>query len=430
VPTTRAIPPTKGPLERQRVTVVSELDAGQGVLVDKTVLVGTSDVCDLRLTDPTVSRRHLTLSPAGIGVRVQDLESRNGTWLGEACISQAEVPAGAEIRIGGSLLRIERDVDGEASSSEGQAEEMPTGFGRFLGAAACLAPVYSRLERAAETSVTVLLEGESGTGKELLAEAIHERSTRQGRPFVVVDCGAVSETLLESELFGHERGAFTGADRARPGAFETANTGTVFLDEIGELGLSLQTRLLRVLDRKQVRRLGSQKVIDLDVRVIAATNRNLDREVEESRFRLDLFHRLAVLLIRVPPLREREGDVAELARHFVLAYGGEETILTPDLLGRLGVHTWPGNVRELRNYIERLTLLGEGDPPSPSAGVDPFSVAATSGFPYRKARAMALEAFTGAYVESMLARHGGNVTQAARAAGVARRYFQRLKQKD
>jgi transcriptional regulator with PAS, ATPase and Fis domain len=274
----------------------------------------------------------------------------------------------------------------------------------------------------------VLLEGESGTGKELIAEALHEQSARHDKPFVVVDCGAVTQGLLESQLFGHERGAFTGAERTSRGAFEVADGGTIFFDEIGELGLSLQTRLLRVLDRRQVQRVGAQQLIDIDVRILAATNRNLEREVEESRFRLDLFHRVAVVLVQVPPLRERAGDVELLARHFVRECGANPSILTDDVLSRLVAHGWPGNVRELRNHIERLVLFGEV--PAATSDGQPSNAleqAAASGLPYRQARATVLRTFTEKYVESMLERHDGNVSQAARAAGVARRHFQRLK---
>jgi transcriptional regulator with PAS, ATPase and Fis domain len=426
--TTTQIEPVWAPLERLRAVVVSGPDPGLAVVVDRNVLAGTSDLCDLRLTDRTVSRRHLTLSPGGVGVRVRDEDSRNGTWFQDCRIVEAEVPAGAEIRLGATVLRIERDTSGAAGDRPPEPAEARAAFGRFLGSAPCLRVVYDSLERAAQSDVTVLLEGESGTGKELVAEGLHELGARRSGPFVVVDCGAVAEGLLESELFGHERGAFTGADRSRVGAFEAADGGTIFLDEIGELGLSLQSRLLRVLDQRQVRRLGSQRVIPVDVRVIAATNRNLEREVEESRFRLDLFHRIAVILIRVPPLREREGDVELLARHFVGACGASPSILTSDVLSRMTAHSWPGNVRELRNYIERLVLLGEGGAGLAGGGApDPLGRAAVSGLPYRQARAQVLQSFTERYVEHMLASHGGNVSAAARSAGVARRHFQRLK---
>lgn len=425
--TTFAMSPVAGPRERLRVVVASGPDAGQGVTVVRSVLVGTSDVCDLRLTDRTVSRRHLTLEPWGVGLRVRDQGSRNGTWLDEARLVEAEAPPGVEVRIGATVLRIEQVFEEDEAADRAAPER--TGFGRFLGAAPSLAPVYDQLERVAPSRATILIEGESGTGKELLAEAIHEQSPRAGASFVVVDCGSVSGNLLESELFGHERGAFTGADRVRVGAFEAAQGGTVFLDEIGELEMSLQTRLLRVLDRRQIRRLGSQRVIEVDVRVVAATNRNLDREVEESRFRLDLFHRLAVVLIRVPPLREREGDVERLARYFFGLYGRPDQELSDDVLARMRSHSWPGNVRELRNHVERLSLLGEAaEPITTGARSDPILSAATSGLPYRQARAQVLESFTERYVRDMLDRHDGNVSQAARAAGVARRHFQRLKQ--
>lgn len=428
--TTTQIEPIWAPLERLKATVLSEPDAGRSIVVDGTILVGTSDLCALQLTDRTVSRRHLTLSPGGVGVKVRDENSRNGTWFQDSRIVEAEIPPGAEIRLGASFIRIERDTSGESAEDHAGRREQPTSFGRFLGASSCLRPVYESLERAAGSDATVLLEGDSGTGKELIAEGLHEASGRANGPFVVVDCGAVSENLLESELFGHERGAFTGAERTRVGAFEAAHGGTVFLDEIGELGLSLQTRLLRILDQRTVRRLGSHKVLDLDVRVIAATNRNLEREVEESRFRLDLFHRIAVVLIRVPPLRERDGDIELLARHFVGVCGANPSILTEDVLARMAAHGWPGNVRELRNYIERLALLGEGAVQLTSGGsTNPLEQAASSGLPYRKARAQVLESFTERYVEFMLARHSGNVSAAARASGVARRHFQRLKSK-
>jgi DNA-binding NtrC family response regulator len=241
---------------------------------------------------------------------------------------------------------------------------------------------------------------------------------------VVVDCGSLPEALAESELFGHERGAFTGADRRRIGAFEQAARGTIFLDEIGELPLALQTRLLRALESRRVRRVGGAEWIPLDVRVIAATNRALENEVEAGRFRLDLFHRLAVVLIRVPSLRERPSDVPVLARAFAERLG-KGVAFDDVLLARLASHAWPGNVRELRNYVERQAVMGDAtlEAIRTSGGADP----ATSGLPFRQARDAAVERFTEKYVTDMLARHGGNVSAAARAAGIARRYFQMLK---
>lgn len=436
--TTLAIPPADAPHESLVVKVVSEGDVGGELVVDRQVLIGTSEVCDLKLSDRTVSRRHISVTPSELGVRVIDLESRNGTWLASARVSNVEIPPGSELRIGNTSLRVERQPRGvEPVTEGGEATEESGGYGRFLGKARCLAPLYKRLHKVASSDATVLIEGESGTGKELLAEAIHDQSPRAGGPFVVVDCGALAATLLESELFGHERGAFTGADSVRIGAFEGAHSGTIFLDEIGELSLPLQTRLLGALDRRQIRRLGGQRMIELDVRVVAATNRNLDREVEESRFRLDLFHRLAVALIRVPPLRERTGDVELLARHFLgqLRHAGEE-LLSPEILGRLRSHPWPGNVRELRNHVEGLALFGEdmeelrrGQASSSRTASDIVRSAIADGLSYQQVRARMLEMFTDTYVEVMLESHGGNISRAAEAAGVARRHFHRLKTK-
>jgi len=429
---TDVLPPIEGPSATLRLVVVEGPDAGSSVVLEGPVLIGTSESCDLRLSDPTVSRRHAAVAPAAGGVRVRDEDSRNGTFIGAVRVRDADVAAGAELRVGTTLLRIESSASIAAAASgapPAPAAITAAAFGRFLGRAPVLVPMYARLERAAAGDSTVLLEGESGSGKELLAEALHEQGPRAGGPLVIIDCGSVPETLIESELFGHERGAFTGADRARAGAFEQADGGTIFLDEIGELPLGMQTRLLRVLDRRQLRRVGGSETRSVDVRVVAATHRSLEREVEDGRFRLDLYHRLAVVLVRVPPLREREGDVELLARHFVTSWNARpDDVLGPDTLERLRRQAWPGNVRELRNQIERLVLLGDAaewaraSAPLP-AGVDP----ATSGLPYRQARALALETFSMRYAEDMLGRHANNVSRAARAAGVARRHFQRLK---
>ena len=413
---------------RVRLVIVNGDDAGRELFVDGSVVVGSSETCDLQLHgDPGVSRRHLLVEPSVIGVRVRDQQSLNGTWQGAARLNDAELAEGSEIRVGATILRFERAE--RAPRTRANPVRTHKEFGRFQGAAPVLTPLYEILERAAQSDATVLLEGESGSGKELLAEAVHERSARRAGPFVVVDCGSVPETLIESELFGHERGAFTGADRARAGAFETANGGTIFLDEIGELPLSMQPRLLRVLDRREVRRIGAAKYIPIDVRFVAATHRNLDREVEAGRFRLDLYYRLAVAIARVPPLRERGDDIELLARHFLKAYDGAPEVLTSEVLGRMNASPWPGNVRELRNHIERLVLLGDTLASVQQKEPSPFA-AASSGLPFRRARALALEAFTADYVTDMLARHGGNVSHAAVAAGIARRYFQMLKKSE
>ncbi len=421
---TRAASPLSGSLT---LRVVAGPDLGKRIEVDDEVLVGTSEACDLVLTDPTVSRRHASFTPSAAGMRVRDQGSKNGVLAHGLVLGDAEVPAGAELVLGNTRLAV---TPAAASIRLRAPLTSRESFGRFVGAAPSLQRMYAQLERAAPSDATILLEGASGTGKELLAEAIHENSPRQGKPFIIVDCGTLSETLVESELFGHEKGAFTGADRRHLGAFESANGGTVFLDEIGELPLPMQTRLLRVLEQRHVRRVGGNDRLPIDVRVVAATNRNLEREVDEGRFRLDLFHRLAVLLVRVPSLAERLSDLPRLARHFATGFGRADAF-DDAALERAMRHTWPGNVRELRNWVERLVLLGEaaGAMPTPRAASDAssFEAIAAADQPYRIARARALETFTDTYVAQMLARHGGNVSAAARAAGIARRYFQRLK---
>jgi two-component system response regulator GlrR len=300
-----------------------------------------------------------------------------------------------------------------------------------------LRATFALLERAAATTATVLLDGETGTGKGAMAEAIHVESARKDKPFVVVDCAALSPTLLDSELFGHERGAFTGADRARAGAFEEADGGTVFLDEIGELPLELQPKLLRVLENREVRRVGQNTRRPIDVRLIAATNRDLRAEVNAGRFRADLYYRLAVVKITAPPLRARPDDLPALVRAMLTAMAAtpeELAALTgPDVMARLAANAWPGNVRELRNYLERSLVL-QGPAPLAGAGSTAAALAAPPtaalaidpSVPYALARRRMLDGFERAYAEAVLAAHDGKVAAAARAAGIARFSFYRL----
>jgi len=283
---------------------------------------------------------------------------------------------------------------------------------------------FALLERVAATEATVLLEGETGTGKELAAAAIHDAGPRTADPFVVVDCGSIPDNLLESELFGHERGAFTGAEKSRAGAFEEAHGGTIFLDEIGELPLPLQPALLRVLEERSVRRVGSRSARkSVDVRVVAATNRDLRAEVNAGRFRGDLFYRLAVLRVRLPSLRDRLEDLPLLVETLLRRLGA-----TPDakrrltrsaFLRSLRRHSWDGNVRELRNYLERALVFGPPEP-SDAAATDP-------GFNASKRRA--IEAFEREYLAELIAGHDENVTAAAKTAGINRVTLHRLLRK-
>jgi DNA-binding NtrC family response regulator len=307
--------------------------------------------------------------------------------------------------------------------------------------------LYPLLERLAASDVAVIVEGETGTGKEVLAEALHEEGRRRDRPFVVFDCTAVPGNLLESALFGHEKGSFTGALQTREGVFEQANGGTLLIDEIGELDLSLQPKLLRALQRSEVQRVGGSRWIKVDVRVLAATRRDLDREVQAGRFRDDLFYRLHVARVALPPLRRRRGDIAVLARHFWLAMGGKEADLTSAILARFEDYAWPGNVRELYNAVARTLALGDlaqtdlRARPEPSDGSDGASASADEeaggegdvvaqvlalNLGLIESRERVVRDFERRYLRHTLDRHGGNVTRAAASAGVARRYFHQL----
>jgi len=293
-----------------------------------------------------------------------------------------------------------------------------------------MSALFATLERAAACDSTVLLQGETGTGKDVAAGSIHQESARRDGPFVVVDCGSIAPNLIESELFGHVRGAFTGATTDRAGALEAANGGTLFLDEIGELPLDLQPKLLRVLERREVKRIGGTEVCSVDVRIIAATNRNLRAEVNAGRFRADLYYRLAVLDIQLPPLREREEDLAALVGHMLEQLGVTDDpraapLRSPELLATLAQHPWPGNVRELRNYVERCIAFETQMPLQTPSVTDPMLLLDPRQ-PLRIARDRWTRFMERAYLQRLLELHGDNVAAAARAAGVDRVHLHRL----
>ncbi|MDB4934891.1 MAG: Response regulator of zinc sigma-54-dependent two-component system [Labilithrix sp.] len=420
--------------EGLRVVVVDGPDTGKAFVLEpdaSPALVGTSPVCELRLVDPTASRRHAALQSDGARWRVSDLGSTNGTWVDSVSVGTAWVQPGQFLRCGSTVLRIEADRTTFASTLSNAAR-----FGLVIGASHAMRRLYPLAERVARTRVPVIIEGETGTGKEVLAESLHEVGGSRG-PFVVFDCTTVSTQLVESELFGHERGAFTGAVATRPGVFEEANGGTLLIDEIGDLELPLQAKLLRVLDRGEVRRVGGRSVIKVDVRILSATRRDLDKAVSEGRFRDDLFHRLAVARLELPPLRERSGDVPLLVRHFARDLTGSADAIPPHVVARFEASPWPGNVRELRNAVARFVALGEDEPGAAAAPADDRETAGSAGpsvlveedfdLPFAVARRRAQARFERAYVERLLAKHGGSVTQAARASGIAARYFRLVK---
>jgi transcriptional regulator with GAF, ATPase, and Fis domain len=424
----------------RRVRVIEGPDAGKQFVLDPNapsrILLGTSPACSIRVTDPTVSRRHAALEPVGQRYRLTDLGSTNGTFVDSVAVLDAYLRGGEIVRIGATALQAELD---EANVDPEEVAPLPSAmrFGRVLGASVTMRRLYPLCERVAASTVPVIIEGETGTGKEVLAESLHQVSGRKG-PFVVFDCTAVSPNLMEASLFGHEKGAFTGAVASQIGLFEEAEGGTLLIDEIGDLDLPLQAKLLRVIDRSELRRVGGRRTIQVDVRVIAATRRDLDKAVAAERFRDDLFHRLAVARVELPPLRERHGDVPLLARHFAKEMAGAADMLTPEVLARFAEYAWPGNVRELRNAVARIVALGDtvqhsrwpAQSPPPSMGgqngdwLDTI-LAANGAFPI--ARRKVLDEFERRYVERILAAHDGNVSQAARASGLALRYFRLVK---
>ncbi|HVY45031.1 MAG TPA: sigma 54-dependent Fis family transcriptional regulator [Minicystis sp.] len=410
-----------------RIDVVSGPSAGLSrELPGPAARVGSGPGQDLVLADPAVSRHHLTLRIDDLGVRVVDAGSRNGTWLDGTRVLEAYARPDSSIAIGNSVLRLRLGTGYvELPLSPREA------FGALLGQSVAMRQVFTVLERVAPTAETVLVLGETGTGKELVAEAIHEESPRASGPFIVFDCSAVAPTLVESELFGHVRGAFTGAVEGRAGAFEEADGGTLFLDEIGELPLELQPKLLRALERREVRRVGANVAKKVDVRIVAATHRNLEELVSRGVFREDLYYRLAVVTVHLPPLRERPEDIPLLARHFArqLARGAPAAELPERTLAAFAGQAFPGNVRELRNAVARALSLGVlpggGDERRASAPslASPFAVDLS--VPLKVARDRIDEAFEREYVAQALEETGGNVSRAAELAGVNRKFIQR-----
>jgi DNA-binding NtrC family response regulator len=400
-------------LERATIQVVRGPDRGQNhELGLDSVLIGTSRRCDLVLHDPTVSAVHAEILVADHGFRIRDRESRNGLRLGGWPIHEAPLGPGMRLSLGETELRIRA---GQGTQSFDLA---PPGTAAGLVARSVkMRAVAAMLERFAASDLPLLIEGETGSGKEVAAQAVHELGPRAAGPFVIADCAALTASLFAAELFGHERGAFTGADVARPGLVEHAAGGTLFLDEIGELPLEQQVALLGVLERREVRRVGSARPIPVDVRVIAATNRNLAEEVRAGRFRQDLYYRLAVGRVRLPPLRERPEDLVVLAQRF----SDEHAVAIPgEVLQAFLRHDWPGNVRELRNAIALLAVRPEAlELGARSRGR--FDAEDGSGLlPLSEVRLRTRDQLERDYLQEALSRAQGNLTRAAELAGITR----------
>jgi DNA-binding NtrC family response regulator len=416
------------PVRTLSVKVVAGPDAGLSV-VDATepVTVGLAEGNQLRLTDPSVSRFHVELSRRGDKVLVRDLGSTNGTLVQGLVLLDAAVPPGTVLHLGHTQLEVGGGKTRSLELSEADA------LGPLKGQSPVMRALLARIDKAARSESAALLTGESGTGKELIARALHERGPRAKRPFITVDCGSLSPGLVASELFGHERGAFTGAERKHLGAFEQADGGTVFLDEIGELSMALQASLLGVLERQRFRRVGGSEDISVNVRVISATHRDLRAAVNAGTFRLDLFFRLAVVKLDVPPLRARVDDLELLIGHFLREAGSEtslEQLFPKDTLTALRAHQWPGNVRELRNLVESTLAMGETPPlelASPAAGTEPALPGPER--TYKDARAELLHRFEASYLAKLMAVTKDNVSAAARHAKMDRSHLIELLQR-
>ncbi len=442
-------PPRELRLDGFSLTVVEGPDVGRSFRPQSSeVSVGSAPGNDLVLNDPTVSRHHFSLLATTTGLLLQDLGSSNGTMVGDVRIERGYLQSGAWLRVGRTTLRINHEAEDicETLSQEDR-------FGPLLGASSGMRRIFAALPRIAQSESTVLLQGETGTGKGVLASAIHDGSARASGPFVVLDCTAIAPTLIESELFGHVKGAFSGALSNRAGAFEQAKGGTIFIDEIGELPLEMQPKLLRALEERTVKPVGGNERVRLDARVIAATNRDLRREVNNGTFRADLFYRLNIVRIRIPPLRERTGDVERLARHFYADFVPDRP-MPIELLERLRRQPWPGNVRELKAAVERALLFEDslsadlGSPELGSADLGlPLSERAPEGAPsgpapsapasglfdprlsFREAKQQASDEWERAYLQEVWTKAKGNVSEASRLVRMDRSHLRALLRK-
>jgi DNA-binding NtrC family response regulator len=396
--------------------------------------LGSHPANNVVLSDRGVSRFHCQLSTTGGAWRIADSGSLNGTRIDGTRVRDADLPMPVcRIELGDSIVRV--TALGSASDAE-----VPgwISFGALYGGSLAMRRLYALLDKLARSDANVLIEGESGTGKELVAAELAQRGRRADCPFVIVDCGAVSPNLIESELFGHVRGAFTGASRDRVGAFEAADGGTLFLDEVGEMPLDMQPKLLRALEAHDVRRIGENRVRKVDARVIAATNRRLEREVNHGRFREDLYFRLSVVSVRVPPLRERLEDLRTLVDVLLNAMSATEkaSLFTPQVLADMARYDWPGNVRELRNYVARVVVLDKAPPTSSRANTiygmsrnAPATDATSLDLSFAAGKERVITEYERRYLSDLLKWAGGNVSRAARKAGMDRMHLYRLLQK-
>ncbi len=433
---------TKRKLRKSRLVVEDGPEKGKRLdIASERMTIGRSVICDLTLSDNAVSGTHCEIIAKENGFLLRDLGSANGTWVAGVRVREAWLEPGMPLRIGRTVIRFEHGP-GTIEIDLSRREK----FYDLIGHGVRMREIFAVLEKVAASDLTVLVRGETGTGKELVARAIHRASKRAQRPLVVQDCSAIPANLIESILFGHERGSFTGAADRKQGCFEVADGGTLFLDEIGELDISLQPKLLRVLETREVQRVGGTRMIPVDVRVIAATNRDLRQMVNDGTFREDLYYRLSVVQVDLPPLRERVEDIPGLAAQFLEESAkrgphgeGAEFTITGDAMTKLQAYPWPGNVRELKNTIERAVSLADGHelgmhdlmpasqktPPMlfPGGTAEQF---VDNEIPFKDAKQRVVDAFEAQYLKAVLDKHGDNISRSARAAGLTRYHLREL----
>ena len=455
-------------LRTGRLAVVAGPEKGKSVEISKTrVSGGRSIINDLVLQDKAVSGTHFEIAARDDGYRLRDLNSRNGTFVGDLRIREVFLRPGTVFRSGHSQIQFQATQDVVEIELSKQDR-----FDQVIGTSAAMREIFATLEKIAPSELTCMVTGETGTGKELIARAVHNASRRHDKPFVVLDCGSIPRDLIESTLFGHEKGSFTGAVGQHRGCFEQANGGTIFLDEIGELGIGLQPKLLRVLEQREVKRVGGDRTIKIDVRVVCATNRDLRAEVNAGNFREDLYFRLSVVHLELPPLRDRAQDIPMIAEHFLREVAGRRGLnlsFGQDGLAALMAQPWAGNVRELRNVVERAAALADGPvigredlmfgrgegsvlaqhdlaragaaaaqqaaarlagtesrlpEPGQTAIFDPALLSPGLGF--KQAKQAVVDAFETAYLSVLLERNEGNITRSAQEAGLTRYHLREL----
>ncbi len=433
--------PTVRHLRKSKLVVISGADAGREVEINKPRMTGgRSIINDLVLSDKAISGSHFEIAASDDGYRLHDLDSTNGVYVGELRVRDVFLKQGVQFRVGHTDLRFQpmQDIVEIALSKRDS-------FDQVVGSSIRMREIFATLEKVAPSELTVLITGETGTGKEMIARGIHTMSPRKHKPFVVLDCGAIPRDLIESTLFGHEKGSFTGAVGQHHGCFEQAQGGTIFLDEIGELDLSLQPKLLRVLENRELKRVGGDRLIKIDVRVVAATNRDLRQMVNHSTFREDLYFRLSVIHVEMPPLRDRKEDIPALADTFLRDISGRRGMhfeFAPDALAGLVGHQWSGNVRELKNVIERAGSLSEGavlrrtdllfnrdtSPirPAQSQSAGGGMPAIPPGLDFKEAKQRIVDSFELQYLKALLERHDGNITRSAQEAGLTRYHLREL----